>query len=516
MDQYPPLYPDAKMENKIPESIASPKITIPEGNLLNPSATASSPEKFPQPSSPFDVFSNKKQESPKFSLGIVGKSPTRPSPSKRSSQGIKDFKNFLLPSEILNPQNPITPSLFSKLVQPQSANKEETPDQKQLNKPLFQVSPIPYLGSPFAMDSNFQTPNLMTKHEAKLSQNPETSAKEPRQNSEIAKRIFESFVDDVLKDLKIDEDSGKKEEKSKPDVKFFINDVSKRETKEIDSLKEEINRKRNDLKLKKEINRDLSQKHEALQDEVKQIELTSETYRKKHSEFERKIKKSSKTYSQILLPEFEDKEKELHMLGGNRNNLSKILDKRREEEMEKTRRYEDQRRILSDKKRENEDLSEENEKIENLNQTIKHEINELKPENNEISFKYCWVQHQNKDIDSKYRSYEAEIEKVKDEIRKIEDDIKATKSNSVTNKSNMTALEQEINSVLTTSDRKSYLISDSSNNIQTIPKIRRLRSKHLSTKQEIIKTPINPSNLIALQKLSIYLLVVLIIIVIFK
>ena len=505
------------MANKLPESRAAPKITIPGSTLSNPSANPSTSGTFPLPQSPFGFLSDKNKDFDEFNLDTVGKSPSRGSSSNRPSQSKanKDFQK-LLPNDILNPKNPITPSYFSKLIQPQSTNNEETPDQKQLHKPLFQVSPIPYLDSPFTVDSNFQTPNLISKHEAKLPEKPEEAVQEPRQNSEIAKRIFENFVDDILKDLKIDEDSGKKEEKSKPDVRFFINDVSKSETKEIDSLKEEIYRKRIDLQQKKEINKELSQKHATLQDEVKQIELTSETYRKKHSEYERKIKKSSKTYSQILLPEFEDKEKELHMLGGNRNNLSKILDKLREENMEKTRRYEDQRRILSDKKRENEDLSDENEKIENLNQTIKHEINELKPENNEISFKYCWIQHQNKDIDGKYKSYEDEIERLKKEIKKMEDDIRTTKSCTNTNKSNISALEQEITSVLMSSEKESFLIPPSSKTLQLVPKIRKLKSKSLSSKQEIIHITSNSSNLIALQKLSIYLLVVLIIIVIFK
>ena len=500
---------DSKIEFKIPESISYSK-TIPQKQVVSdPLNDPSTPAPNPIDSILFPLSSDKKAVSKAPNISIASKTPSLSSSLKKSSESkvLKQPNKFTLPSPILKPSSLKQPSSLKSPTQACIEIADESPWPKTVSKPHFHMSPIPFISSPFTVDSNFQTPNITSKHMPKLTEGTEEIGNESKQNLEIAKRIFEGFGDDGVKE----DNFG-----NKNDGKFFINDQSKRETKDIDFLKEEILKKKIDLKEKKEINRDWSQKHSVLQEEVKKIELCSENYRKQHADHERKIKKSSKTYSQILLPEFEDKEKELHMLGGNRNNLSKILQKFREENLEKTRRYEDQSKILAVKKKENLDLSEENEKIENLNKTIKKDINHLNPENKNISFKYCWAQHQNKDINTKYKSFENEILKVKNEIKRIENDIKTTQCQTLTNKSNISALEQEINSILMTSDKKSSLYSPSSKMIQSIPQIHSLKPRHFPLINEPIKAPNVTSNLIELQKLSIYLLVVLIIIVIFK
>lgn len=505
---------DSKIEFKIPESISYSKTIPPKQIGSDPSTDHSTPAPNPIDSIPLPLSSDNKAESKQSNLPLSPKTPSVSSSLKKSpiSKVKKVSNNFTLPSPILKTSNSMQLSSLKNPSQLNIENSEETPLQKTASRPLFQMSPIPFINSPFIIDSNFQTPNIVSKRVPKLEENTEEVGIESKQNLEISRRIFESFVDDGVKE----DDFGNKEEKNKNDGKFFINDQSKRETKDIDLLKGEIYKKKADLKEKKEINRDWSQKHSVLQEEVKKIELSSDNYRRQHADYERKIKRSSKTYSQILLPDFEEKEKELHMLGGDRNNLSKILQKFREENLEKTRRYDDQSKILSDKKKENLDLSEENEKIETLNNTLKTEINALNPENQTISFKYCWAQNQNKDITTKYKSFEHEIQKVKNEIKRIENDIKATQSQTLTNKSNISVLEQEINSILMSSDKKPSLYSPSSKMIQSIPQIHSLKPRHLSSNHEFVKAPNASSNLIELQKLSIYLLVVLIIIVIFK
>jgi hypothetical protein len=503
-----------KMKFAIPASISTLKVTPAKSEealkVLNSIKTPSSTHPNAETESPLSSDKDPKQDR-QFNLGILTKSPSKGPSGKKpiiknpSIQEKKsDFTKFDLPSSIFKSPNPlITPNFLKPLNSNQKPiEKTQESPESSIKRPLFLLSPISDLNaSPFVIDSNFQTPNPAKK----------TENQEKKTHPEInpAKRIFQEVIGEVVKDLKFEEDL-----EVKSDVKFFISDVSKKEVKEIDQLKEEITKKRRELQQKKEVNKTLTQKHVALEEEVKQTEVTSDFHRKKHSEYERKIKKSSKTYSQVLLPDFEEKEKELHMLGGNKNNISKILEKMKEENLEKTRRYEDKKKVLDEKKKENEELSLENEKIENLNQTIKHELSELKPENTEISLKYCWIEAQNENIQKKCRSYEDDIKRVQDEIKRLESDIKATKAQTLINTSNISALEEEISSVLSTSDRISSLYSPTSKLTSQFhsrsfkPRQKSIKSIH---KQEFVT-----SNLLTLQKLSIYLLVVFLIIIIFK
>lgn len=359
------------------------------------------------------------------------------------------FKGFELPSNIINSPKTDQGGLFQH---PEPFNfgptplKEGSESPEYLKKNLnFFLSPIeqPGFASPFNIDSNFQTPN-MPKH---VSQVQTEEAKQKNEN--IIKKLTEIVFEDLLEsffstETFIEFTAENLIQKEEKNPKFFINDVSKQEIKVINDLKRQVTIKKCELEEKKKTNKMLTQEFEKTEKEMKKTLEKYEKFRLKYSKYERLIKRSSKHYSQILLPEFEDKEKELSMLGGNRSNLSKILERLKEENLEYSRRLDNKKKSLTDKKNKNCELMDSISKFDEMNQSLRDEIQEIKPKKNDISLKYTWAKYKNELKNKKFKRYEEEIERVQREIKELNEGIGSNKRKTEIETNELDLLENTI------------------------------------------------------------------------
>lgn len=441
--------------------------------------------------------------------------------SKTNNEG---FQGFILPSIMLK-----SPGLFNArpaLPQASGLSSLNPTPQKNLSaspeslkkRPNFLFSPIEpnEFASPFLTNSIFQTP-IIPKNSPQVP--PETEHKQETEDmiNKLTEQAFENLVESFLSTSFFAEFSALSSvEKQENDVKFYINDVSKQESNAINELKRQVTIKKYELEEKKKVNKSLSQKYEEVNNEVKKIMEKTEVYKAKHSKFERKIKRSSKTYSQVLLPEFEDKERELHMLGGNKSNLSKILDKLKEENHELLRTLDNKKKDLSEIKKKKAEMNEEISKIDELNYSLRQEMHTVKPRNNEISLECSWVNYKNKKKSKRLKSYEDDIERLKKEINELRAGIQAAKQDFLEQNEELSRLDQIIEERIQPRTQKKAFLGLSAQDTNLIDTTRPERTEEIEPRMQEHHPVLISHQKEDLIKILTFLLILLTIILIFK